>query len=168
MPSLWKENKNRERRISMDNTPGKDKIKKDITFCDLYNAFLVYRRIFERFDNGTYNDASDIIGEVLIKSLICEIGMKALLMNEGKNIIREHKLDNLFIKLSDETKLEMVKRSHYALDEFQVLLSINSDHFVGWRYFYEGHCEKFHPNFIDRLIKALEEKLKDISNNIKP
>lgn len=152
----------------MDNSPGFSKIKKDITFCDLYNAFLVYRRIFERFDKGTYNDASDIIGEVLIKSLICEIGIKALLMNEGINLIREHKLDKLFIKLSDETKLEMAKRSHYTLDEFKVLLSINSDHFIGWRYFYEGSCKKFHPYFIDRLIKALEEKLEGISNNIKP
>lgn len=154
--------------MSMDNNLGKDKIKKDITFGDLYNAFLVYIKIFERFDKGTYNDASDIIGEVLIKSLICEIGMKALLMNEGKNIIREHKLDKLFNKLSDEVRQEMAKRSHYALDEFKVQLSINSDHFVGWRYFYEGSCEKFHPYFIDKLIKALEEKLKDIANNIKP
>lgn len=141
---------------------------KKVTFLDLYNAFFVYRKIFERFDRRTYNDVSDIIGEVLIKSLICEIGMKALLINEGKNVIREHKLDKLFNKLSDEQQHKIANKSNLAFDEFKIQLSINNDHFVGWRYFYEGNCSFYHPFFIDGLIKILSIELNNIVKDIKP
>lgn len=152
----------------MDNNPSNDKTEKEVTFLDLYNAFLVYRKIFERFDKGAYNDASDIIGEILIKSLICEIGIKALIKNEGKNPAKEHKLDKLFNKLSSSQQHEIANKSNYTFDEFKTQLSINNDHFVGWRYFYEGNCERFHPFFINKLIDVLDTELSNIIKRQKP
>lgn len=149
----------------MDKYQNKNKSKKKVSFLDLYNAFLTYQKILERFDRGSVDDGSYFIGYVLITSLTCEIGIKALLKNEGKDSFREHKLDKLFERLSDHQQKEIANKCHYNIvDELKKDLSINNDHFIAWRYFYEGNCVNFDPFFIKKLIKALNIELSNIAN----
>lgn len=164
MPSLWKENKDRERGISMGKI--KSTNYKDVTFEDLYNAFLIYQEILERFERGSVDHGSYFIGYAVITSLICEIGLKALLKEEGKEERREHRLDVLFNKLTNERQQEIANHFHISIDDLKKELSKNNDHFVSWRYFYEGNCEKFDIFLINNLIKILNKELDKISKTV--
>ena len=139
--------------------------KKEITFKELYNAFFTYKNILDRFNQNPISDGSYFIGYAIITSLICEIGLKALLIYEGKEYHKEHKLDKLFNNLNGEQQSALSSHFGISIDEFKNVLAKNNNHFINWRYFYEGNCNELDVCLIEGLIRILTKRLEIIQNN---
>ena len=101
-------------------------------------------------------------------SFACEIGLKTIIMAEDSiNKVTGHKLNDLYIQLSLNSKQFIEsKMSKLQLDnnDIQHYLSIISDNFVDWRYFYEtedknGNAKSYETNclFIYDFLNAIEE-----------
>lgn len=137
-----------------------------LKFRRLYNAFLTYNRILEYYCKGSGAiDGSYFIGLTIIYSLICEIGIKALLTYEGK-FVKEHHLDKLFNQLSGELQDIISNNTEYDLNSFKKELSKNSTHFIKWRYYYDEDCEVFNAKFITQLICSLNFIISKINEHI--
>lgn len=139
--------------------------KKTITFDNLRIAYHTYMKVLKRFENSLYTfDPSYYVGYIFIVSFLCEIGLKALLVYDNQKAIG-HNLYELFIGLNEDMQNALAILNDCSLIEFKEKLKKNSDHFVEWRYFYEGKSKEFDVKFIDRFIKVMEIFLDDLNVN---
>lgn len=102
------------------------------------------------------------IGNVILSSLACEIGLKALLVFENKHS-HGHYLNELFNELSSQMRESIIQCTSYELESFNKALSENKDHFIKWRYYYESRQLVANYDFILKLfysIKAHLDKIK--------
>lgn len=99
-------------------------------------------------------------------SFMNEIALKTLIHVNGDEksiVIKKHKLSELFYMLNDEQK-ERIK-SQFDDCDFDSLLEENENHFVDWRYSYEGcNYESAKPNmaFLERLYSAINAEIQKI------
>ena len=86
-----------------------------ISFKNVRDAFYVYCDIIKRHGKGATDTpiASFYIGNVILSSLACEIGLKALLVFENKHS-HGHYLNELFNELSSQMR-ESITRGYKLL-----------------------------------------------------
>lgn len=135
-----------------------------ISFKNVRDAFYVYCDIIKRHGKGATDTpiASFYIGNVILSSLACEIGLKALLVFENKHS-HGHYLNELFNELSSQMRESIIQCTSYELESFNKALSDNKDHFIKWRYYYESRQLVANYDFILKLfysIKAHLDKIK--------
>lgn len=143
-----------------------DKIKMDA------NAFASSALILDKIANtGIYNDnfsklnkaamAHTIIPAIVLKTFSCELYMKSLIAIS--NIKKIHKLDELFMCLSEEDKDNiqgiiiciLSKNDSYGIDNFNKDLKKVANAFVEWRYFYEKSKININLEFLNALFGTL-------------
>lgn len=135
----------------------------NISFKNVRNAFYVYCDMIKRHGKGR-EGASDVgfyIGNVILISITCEIGLKALLVFENKHS-HGHYLNELFNELSSQMRKSIIQCTSYELDYFNKALSENKDHFIKWRYYYESHQLVANYGFILKLFYSIKAHLDEI------
>ena len=85
-------------------------------------------------------------GPAMIPGVVCaafaaEVSLKAILIGEGKPS-HGHLLADLFARVSDGLKEEVIKQTGYAPDRFSAELALVSNAFVEWRYVFEEATSK--------------------------
>ena len=110
----------------------------------------------EKFNGRLFPIA--LIKDIVFRSYIIEIGLKAILAYENKKGTC-HKLDKLFNLYSLETQKALAVKSNYSLDELKSKLHDNAMIFVEWRYFYEiietGKTLNSDDEFLNQLLDVL-------------
>ena len=97
-----------------------------------------------------------IIANIINQALFCEIALKALIVRDEKTYGKTHTLDDLFYTLKLETQ-QLIKREVGVENDtnFANLLTKNNNHFVKWRYFYEGQATDCNPEFMNKFSIAI-------------
>lgn len=101
-----------------------------------------------------------LISKIVNQALFCEIGLKALIIQDGNNYNRIHKLGDLFKALHPNTQQTIIEKTTIEKDIFDNLLMDNNDHFTKWRYFFEGNVQ-CNPEFMDKFSAAILSVLHD-------
>jgi len=102
----------------------------------------------------------------LIPGLICrafsiELNFKAIITQEN-HTERGHELSDLFDKINESTRTEIINKSGYSKSIFYKNLKEASDTFIKWRYMYEQgsiHCDL-------GFLKVLSDVAQDISRKV--
>ena len=128
-----------------------------INFEKIREAFYVYCDIIIRHGKGTERTplSSFYIGCVILNSIACEIGLKALLAYEN-NFSHGHDLYELFHKLSPQTQMIIKQCISYEEDSFNEALLDSKNNFIKWRYYYESAHLPANYEFIFRLFSAIK------------
>lgn len=137
----------------------------ETSFKNVRDAFNIYCDMIKRHSKGNEGfipTASFYIGCVILISLACEIGLKALLSYEGKPL-HGHYLNDLFNKLSPETQECIIQHTSYDLIYFNKTLLENKDHFIKWRYYYESNDLSINYDFMFKLFYSIKFRLDTIS-----
>ena len=84
------------------------------------------------------NNLSYIIPAIVNAAFSCEIFLKLLLQHEGEDIHRIHKLNDLYAKLSQDTQVELKKKTIFRYGKWSDIwgrpyLEQISNAFVEWR-----------------------------------
>lgn len=101
---------------------------------------------------------ANLITAHVIYALSAEIGLKALLMKEGKTVPRQHDLKSLFLSLDQPLQEEIIQASVAPGEDFSTLLEANKRSFIEWRYFYEGGPKTADISFLRNLSHAIASK----------
>lgn len=135
-----------------------------ISFKNIRDAFYVYCDMIERHGKGREGTsiASFYIGCVILISIACEIGLKALLVFENKHS-HGHYLNELFNELSSQMRESIMQCTSYESDSFNKALLENKDHFIKWRYYYESHQLAANYDFIFKLFCSIKVHLDEIN-----
>ncbi|EKJ91793.1 hypothetical protein QR305_02051 [Bacteroides finegoldii] len=135
-----------------------------VSFERIRDAFYVYCDIIERYGKGKEGSpiGSFYIGCVILGSLACEIGLKALLALEDKPL-HGHCLNNLFNNLNPQMQESIIQYTSYELESFNNALLENKDHFVKWRYYYESNQLAANYDFIFKLFYSIKTHLDTIN-----
>lgn len=105
--------------------------------------------------------AQNVIPSIVLKAFSCELFIKSLIITN--DIIRIHKLDELFFCLSDtdknSIKNEVINKmaseeGQYVENDFNVDLEEVANAFVDWRYYYEDN-RTIKIVFLDTLLDVL-------------
>lgn len=94
-----------------------------IPFESIREAFYVYCDMIEKHGKGIKGTpiASFYIGCVILSSIACEVGLKALLTYEGQPS-RGHDLYELFYRLSPQIQTIIIQYTSYELEHFNKAL----------------------------------------------
>lgn len=138
------------------------------SFKNVKTAFDVYCGIIKAYEKGIseINIPTQYIGRIILLSLTCEIGFKAMLLSENKSE-KGHKLIELFDKLSPQKQEYIIRLTEHNSKSFREKLSKNGNHFVKWRYFYEGFADSVDYDFMCKLFCAIKTLL-DINSMSHP
>lgn len=131
-----------------------------IAFKNIRDAFYVYCDMIERHGKGT-PIASFYIGCVILISIACEIGLKALLVLENKHP-HGHYLNELFNELSSQMQESIMQCTSCEPDYFNKELLKNKDNFIKWRYYYESSQLTANYGFILKLFYSIKVHLDEI------
>lgn len=102
------------------------------------SAFAHYVAIHYRLNKAANPFGLDFfIGDTIISSLACEIGLKTLLKIENFNYGRIHDLESLFDKLEKSTQHQILSLFSVSEESFREELHNNKDSFIKWRYHFE-------------------------------
>lgn len=105
-----------------------------VEFETYFNALLVY----EKAECPGSVFISYMICRNMLFAFVCELGLKAIICEEGKTCKNIHYLDKLFKKISKDSQDMICKLLDKDISEVNRLLSINANNFVQWRYFTES------------------------------
>jgi hypothetical protein len=130
---------------------------KTAPFENIREAFYAYCDIIIRHGKGKEGSplSSFYIGCVILNSIACEIGLKALLAYEN-NFSHGHDLYELFYKLSPQTQTTIKQYISYEEDSFDEALLESKNNFIKWRYYYESTHLTVNYEFIFRLFSAIK------------
>lgn len=133
---------------------------KTIPFENIREAFYVYCDMIKRHRKGIEGTPvpSFYIGGVILNSIACEIGLKALLAYEN-NFSHGHDIYELFYKLSPQTQMIIKQCISYEEDNFNEALLDSKNNFIKWRYYYENAHLTTNYEFIVRLFCAIKAQL---------
>jgi len=95
------------------------------------------------------------IGKTILISLACEMGLKALIIQNEKEPKHTHKLDILFNQLESGERNYIIDNSQYNETDFLDKIAKNNSHFEEWRYHHEYDCNEVDFIFMDYLISIL-------------
>ncbi|MDY3265959.1 MAG: hypothetical protein SOX26_00160 [Phocaeicola sp.] len=131
-----------------------------IPFESIREAFYVYCDMIERHGKGIKGTpiASFYIGCVILSSIACEVGLKALLTYEGQPS-RGHDLYELFYKLSPQIQTIIIQYTSYELEHFNKALLESKNNFIKWRYYYESTNLFADYDFIFRFFCAIKANI---------
>ena len=116
------------------------------------------------------NNLSYIIPAIVNAAFSCEIFIKLLLQHEGEDIHRIHKLNDLYAKLSQDTQVELKKKTIFRYGKWSDIwgrpyLEQISNAFVEWRYSYEHDWTKSASMQIETgFLVAFKDSLKELSS----
>ena len=116
------------------------------------------------------NNLSYIIPAIVNAAFSCEIFLKLLLQHEGEDIHRIHKLNDLYAKLSQDTQVELKKKTIFRYGKWSDIwgrpyLEQISNAFVEWRYSYEHDWTKSASMQIETgFFIAFKDTLKELSS----
>ena len=116
------------------------------------------------------NNLSYIIPAIVNAAFSCEIFLKLLLQHEGEDIHRIHKLNDLYAKLSQDTQVELKKKTILRYGKWSDIwgrpyLEQISNAFVEWRYSYEHDWTKSASMQIETgFLIAFKDSLKELSS----
>ena len=116
------------------------------------------------------NNLSYIIPAIVNAAFSCEIFLKLLLQHEGEDIHRIHKLNDLYAKLSQDTQVELKKKTIFRYGKWSDIwgrpyLEQISNAFVEWRYSYEHDWTKsFSMRIETGFLIAFKDSLKELSS----
>lgn len=136
------------------------------------DLFITYLGSYYIYNKAKYPDAlldSFFIGKSMLMGFVCELGIKALILQNGKKCEKKHYLDELFDLISPENKKFIIQGMKLEESEFYEKLSKNKNIFVEWRYFTEdpSSCSA-DTSFIDNLIVIMEFLLLEDSYKNRP
>ena len=133
---------------------------KTIPFEDIRNAFYVYCDMIERHGKGREGTSipSFYIGCVILSSIACEVGLKALLAYENKPS-HGHDLYDLFYKLSPQIQTVIIQDTNYNVERFNKALLESKNNFIKWRYYYENTNLFVNYDFILKFFCAIKVNL---------
>lgn len=93
----------------------------------------------EKIENLPMELASNFLGEVTLRALSIEVGLKYLVQAAGKAPPRSHELDKLWDRLPKSIQDELaVAAGVKSSIELEKAIRANRTPFVDWRYCYEG------------------------------
>lgn len=109
---------------------------------DLLSVAESFRRAADRCLHGC-KDENDVemltVPGTVCAALSCELFLKYVLMREGCETVRVHRLDELFAKWSGEAQASLVNRRA----DVRELFERNAEHFVQGRYHHEENQFSF-------------------------
>lgn len=103
-----------------------------------------------------------LVPSVINMVFSCELFMKAILKNSGKEI-KTHKLTRLFNEMPKEIKKDIICSENK--EDFMKKLSQISDLFVKWRYIYQYELKPFSYSFIKNLSEKLQDAILSLELN---
>jgi hypothetical protein len=126
----------------------------DFGFHSAHSAALLLSIIWGNSNEGLFNKKTSVSIDIPVAvgiesslaisylgALSVELGIKALLMKVGLEVLKTHDLLELFEKLPvalrDEITEGVCKNEGYSAEKFDAVLKINRDVFTAWRYFHE-------------------------------
>ena len=143
---------------------------KQISFTGISESYFIYWNWYLKFNEFGRNCAapSFYILNSIFSSFLIEIGMKALIAFENKQVKGSHKLDCLFNQLSPEMQNNIAQLMECEMTVLKKKLEENAEHFEQWRYYYELGTNTFDITFMDKLLRvmiALLEVLNERNNS---
>jgi hypothetical protein len=121
------------------------------------SAFLeAYRRCMD--DTATRKPEYFMAFPALVcAAFSAEVGLKTILKREG-SVAHGHDLLSLFMRVSDERKIEILDQTGASMEEFASQLKHSRKAFVEWRYIYEEVDEKhINVGFLGKFATAVEK-----------
>lgn len=119
------------------------------------------KELYSKIDRANYvNTFDEVVVFVVNASFACEIGLKTILSKEAKKEFKEHNLHDLFNKLSNSSKQQIINNMSSLKDksinssEFYNYLSVVADNFPRVRYWYE-HGIKTNWLFLYELMESI-------------
>lgn len=127
----------------------------------LYDFHLNYRK--PKGEDYPSSGGSAMIGAIVTYALSIEIGLKAILYSDGKELskLKSHDLEKLFHLLNIENQ-EQIKnnlRNEDFKNYFESELKENNRAFEDWRYYYEKN-NKANSAFLKDLSEAIIKHVK--------
>lgn len=141
---------------------------KQTGFIDRTEAYSIYWYWFKKFNKYECNSKempSYFILNSIFSSFLIEIGIKALIAFENKQVKGSHKLDQLFNQLSLEMQNNIAQLMECEQTILKENLKENSEHFEQWRYYYELGANTFNIPFMDKLLQVTTTLLEVLKNN---
>ena len=116
--------------------------------------------------NNCYLTFESLIPFIVNGALACELGLKAIIVDEGGEYGRIHELDKLFNLMLPSTQKEIIESISMLKDEnkdneFVELIKKTSMNFKEWRYYFD--YDKLETNwiFLHDLIIAIDKYIFD-------
>lgn len=96
----------------------------------------------------------------MLMAFVCELGLKALILQNGRRHGNIHLLNKLFDLINPETQHLIIQILDIEETEFRAMLSKNANIFTKWRYFTEepSSCSA-DTKFIENLIIIMTQLL---------
>lgn len=111
---------------------------------------LAAKRCFEQRQLQMGQIQAPIVPGVVCTTFSIELSLKAVLIIESK-IVKGHELDELYKKLSPDSKLVLQKKLSLSQSDLQNKLAEVSKVFEKWRYIYESETTKLDIDFLKKL-----------------
>jgi hypothetical protein len=123
------------------------------------NGYKALERVFHSsLHSNPPLAGSYLISMIVLQSLCCEIGLKALILSEGKNFSQKHKLDKLFALIQTSTQKKIIRESEMQERDFRDKLKQNNNCFVNWRYFFEK-SQSVNIDFLNKILNSINSIL---------
>ncbi|MEJ8768496.1 hypothetical protein [Prevotella sp. HCN-7019] len=134
-----------------------------IPFKNIRQAFYVYCDMIKSHGKGApiTPNANFYIGCIILSSIACEVGLKAILAYEKKPSYG-HDLHILFGKLSPQMQEAIIQCTSYKTENFHKALLESKNNFIKWRYYYEMLNLHVDYKFIIEFFCAIKTYLDEI------
>ena len=117
--------------------------------------FKTYLEVYLAYNNSqcpTELYLSYLVGRPMLMAFVCELGLKTLILLNGKEYTKIHYLNDLFDLISLENQKEIIQCLEMEESAFRDILSKNKKMFVEWRYFTEQKPTPADTKFIENFI----------------
>ncbi len=123
--------------------------------------FKTYLEVYLVYNNSrcpTELFTSYLMGRPMLMAFVCELGLKTLILQNGRKHRNIHLLNKLFDLINPETQQLIIQILDIEESEFRAMLSKNANIFTKWRYFTEDPLScSADTKFIENLINIMTQ-----------
>lgn len=126
----------------------------------LFKTYLEVYLIYNNSKCPTELYTSHLMGRPMLMAFVCELGLKTLILQNGRKYRNIHLLNKLFDLINPETQHLIIQILDIEESKFKDILSKNANIFTKWRYFTEEPfpCSA-DTKFIENLINIMTQIL---------
>lgn len=125
----------------------------------LFQAYLEMYLIYNRSQVPAKLAVTHLLCRPMLMAFVCELGLKALVLQNGMEYKRVHLLNELFELVNSENQQFIIEVLKMEEAQFKAMISKNANIFVEWRYFTEHQPCAADTKFIEDLINIIARLL---------